>query len=353
MALYKPSLKRALEIVVSRVKASPEMEMLSPALSLGRVSAGIVRSPISFPQTRRAEMDGTAQGRGLPPVKIRTGESVAPGFEWVTMEEDGAASEDSSDSLPTHKHICDVADEYRQGDVVVTTGQLLGPAQISQGLLLGVEKWAVYQEPRVRVIVVGEAAESVAVLHWLTGSLGERFPFAVDGAVVPSVQALAGAAAEGCHLLVVASDGAPGRYRELRSLYDAPPSWFRADFWKVDVHPCKHFGFGRFGDVPTLICPDNLYKTALTAALVTPSIAAALFGGARGAGAPHPLPISVPGPFPYVVPVVRAGPCATHWAPLATDNVFSGRGAVELDGLAMWSEAGVEPIPLTFGYGAR
>jgi hypothetical protein len=351
MANYKPTLSDALEIIRLRLKGSLETEMIVPGKCGRRVLASSVRAPGPFPATRRAGMDGTTVAGWSAGNAVLTGEPVAPAVEWIVMEEDRPRESSEAREVPEDTHVKEVASEYRRGDLLACAGQTVTPAQISQALVVGIDKLKVFERPKVRVVVVGKEGESGAVLHWLTGALSERFPFQVDSMVVATVQELPSVLAGESHLLVVASDGAPGRYREMRSLCMDPPAWFRPDFWKVDVHPCRHLGFGRTGSVPTLILPDILYKTSVGTALMLPYMSTALFATADPALPAIPLSqsVPVPGPFPYVVPLSRPAPGDSRWQPLSTANMFSGRGAVELDGLAVWLSSADLPTLLSFG----
>ncbi len=350
MADYKPSLSSAIEVVKLRLKGSLQSESVSPVASAGRVLAETVRAPGPFPPTRRAAMDGTTVAGWFSSATVRTGETVDPEVEWIVMEEEAGTALVEGKEAPVESHVRELGSEYRGGDLLACAGNGVTPALVSQALVLGIEKVKVFEKPVVRVVVVGEGAESAAILNWLSGSLVARFPFAVDGSIVASVEELPSVLVGRSHLLVIASDGAPGRYRELRSLYEDPPAWFRPDFWKVDVHPCRHIGFGRTGAVPSLILPDVLYKSAVASALMLPYAAAALFSTADPVLVTVPLSrsVPVPGPFPYVLPVARPEPGDNRWLPLATGNMFSGRGAVELSGLVMWSSATDLPVLLPF-----
>jgi hypothetical protein len=352
MTVYKPSFSSALETIGLRLKGSLLSEGLAPANSGNRVLSESVRAPAAYPATRRAGMDGTTVAGWFAGSAVLTGEPVDPTVEWIVMEEEGRAVSADAREAPEVTHVKEVASEYRRGDLMACAGQAVTHGLVSQALVVGIDEWKVFERPRVRVVVVGEEGESGAVLHWLTGSLSERFPFQVDGTTVASVQELPSVLVGESHLLVVASDGAPGRYREMRAFCNDPPPWFRPDFWKVDAHPCRHMGFGRLGAVPTLILPDVFYKTMLLAALMVPYAATALFAAADPVLPPVPLSLSVPlpGPFPFVLPVARPEPGDSRWQPLATDNMFSGRGTVELDGLAVWQRAGELPQLLTFGF---
>ncbi len=352
MAKYKPLFSQALEAIGLRLKGSLDRETIRTAMGGHRVLASPVHALMDFPPSRRAGMDGTTVVGVSPGGNILTGETVDSAVEWIVMEEERLSSGERGRRAPTVTHVREVGSEYRQGDLLANVGDVVTPALISQALVLGIAQLPVFERPVVRVVVVGEGEAADAAMNWLTGSLAERFPFEVNGSKAASVEELPEAISCKTHLLLVASDGAPGRYREMRTLYTEPPSWFRPDFWKVEAYPCRHLGFGRTGQVPTLILPDILYKTTLGAALIAPYMSNALFAMAPPAMPVITLsqPVTVPGPFPYVVPVARPAPGDSRWHPLATDNMFSGRQSVQLDGLAVWKNVGEPPLLLTFGF---
>jgi hypothetical protein len=351
---YKPTWREAVDMMRRRCVPRADVRVVALAAAHGGILARPLRAPAPFPKSRLAEMDGVAVIDGVAARHVQTGEALGTDVRRVIMDELGVALGTVVDDAADTTHVSEIACEYRAGELLAGVGQRVAPGLLSQAALLGFTELPIFAALQVGVVVVGQGPLAQAILVWLVTSLEERFPCRVVGNVVARAADVPQALAGPCQALIVASDGAPGRYAELRDLHRSPPVWYRSDFWKLNVYPCKHVGFGRIGEIPVLVLPDLLYKTALSAALLVPVVVAAFFGldpVEEPLGGVGELP-PVSGPYPYVVPLSRTGAGRAHTA-IRTDCGFSGRGTVELVGLAWFEGPGAAPRLLPFGWGER
>jgi molybdopterin biosynthesis enzyme len=340
--------REALRTTPSRPPRKPGTE--GPAGPAAMTAGGLRCAPCKAQPTtpsRPRRKPGT-EGAQIRPV--RTGEAVGEEVAFVLMEEsfDPSSVEKLLREPPVEKHIVERGGEYRRGEVLASRGSLVGPALVSQARLLGIAALPTLRPLRVEVVLVGSAGTGEAALLWLTTSLEGRFSVAVSVVRLEGTEGLDGLVPGDADLVILLSDGAPGRYRALRAFHESGRAGFEPVFWKVDLHPCKHVGYGRFHGVPTFFFPDNLYKVAISAAAFLPHAVAFALGLDDPLGpalrlASQPV---LPALRPWVCPVRRQGDGS--YRPLPVDAQFSGREVVGLDGLAVFCGEGTEARLLAF-----
>ncbi|MBW2277102.1 MAG: hypothetical protein JRF63_06390, partial [Deltaproteobacteria bacterium] len=252
MSEYKPGYARALELVLERVSVpGPIGEVVLSRLE-GRIAAETIRAPAPFPQRALSMLDGiavTGQSAAETGQPVRTGEPVPqPAIDVIPHElvgTDGPTVVDRGAGL--RPSIVARGAEYRAGDPVLWTGQKIDHRQVAQLALFGIERVRVFRRPRIRVAVFDSAPFCEAVLAWTSGFV--RSYFDVD-LVVERIADLDGVRllGEEADLGLLISDGAPGRYDQLRGLDQGAMEGFESVFWKLGLSPPKHVGFGLLGD---------------------------------------------------------------------------------------------------------
>jgi molybdopterin molybdotransferase len=345
MVRYKPDFDLAVEIMRKRLQMPLQSETCSLGDAAGRVVAVDVVAGEHYPAMRLAGMDGYAVGENGDIEPVLTATPVANNVQRIMMEEHYDPVTAQVVGVPTPgMHVWEPGTEYRPGEKIVEKGQRLDAAGLSQLAFARETKVHVYREPLVKIILFGDQDRGLAVRTWLHNCLRSAWPVRVETSTISSVSELPDEIA-GADLGMLVSDGAPGRYGRLRRMNqvmpkaDAGPDDVKLDFWKAGVYPCKHMGFGRVGRFPMLVLPDLMYKSVMATAALLPYVISIWFDRPvlKVQARLTEVPV-IRGPFPYVLPV-RLAVTATGWQalPLAINHPVSGRGAVELDGLA-WFE---------------
>jgi molybdopterin molybdotransferase len=334
---YKPGFGRALELILGRFPHPGPVVELPLEEARGKVAARDVTAPGPFPAADLSMMDGFACGAGAPAGErfpVRTGEAVPDWAGGVIPREEAERPEAAGDAARWARNVVARGGEYRRGDPLLRRGEAIGHARLSQLALFGFRTAAVHRPPRIAAGLFDGRPFAAAVAAWLEGFLaayGEvdfrPAPIAGAGGLAP----LAGAA----DLVLAVSDGAPGRYDEIKGALLGGAAGFRPIFWKLSLNPCRHVGFGVIGATPVLVLPDVFFKTVVSAVAFLPWLLTAWTGGrpatipASWAAVPelrHPLPCLVPLRFE-----AGADRCPRAVAtPLASS--FSARGVVDAEG---------------------
>ncbi len=336
---YKPEFDAAMESIDAALQPVSGAEEVPLSCALGRRAEKAVVAPGVYPQTRLAGMDGKAvgaDGRFVSDRVLGTGEPVPEGTVRVVPEEELESYRAGTGDEPGRNYVAEPETEYLAGDVIVAPGAVIDAATVSQLALFGFESLEVLRRPVIRVLVYGEGPRSGAVSAWLCGFLEGLGDVEVAAGSVSSLVGIAGDA-EGADLLVLASDTEPGRYGEMRrDLYDDPVSGWSPGFWKVGLHPCKHVGFGFAGaGVPTLVFPDVLSKTVLSALVFAPiAVDGLLARRTCRMACDLTSRLELCGPFPEAVPVrveLREGAVVAR--PLPVRDSFSARRVAVANGV--------------------
>lgn len=155
----------------------------------GRVLAQEERSDVDFPPFRKSAMDGYACRRAdlsetlrvieeipagrMPSLqvtagtcsKIMTGAPVPEGADCVVMVEDTESCGEGRirfNGRSTNDNICAQGEDLRAGDVVLSAGALIGPAELAVLAAAGCARPVVRRRPRVAVISTGSELCGVA-----------------------------------------------------------------------------------------------------------------------------------------------------------------------------------------------
>ncbi len=233
---------------------------------------------------------GTAQ-------RIMTGALLPPGADAIVPVEQTDARTDrvTIDTAPTTgAHIRSIGEDLAAGDIALTSGTVLHPAQLGLAAAIGHAGLPVHRRPQVVVLSTGsELVEPGTTL--LPGQIYESNTALLCAAIED-----AGAHARGVHfvpddvakflatveketaeadLLITSGGVSAGAYEVVK---DAFTDLGTVCFGKVAMQPGGPQGWGRVGDVPVVTLPGNPVSAFVSfEVFVRPALRAAM-------GLPHP-----------------------------------------------------------------
>ena len=299
-------LDEARQRVLDAMQPLNRSESLKLAEAHGRISAETLRAQQSVPGFRASIMDGYALGQSSQPqlgerwalkglsaagqpfngsleageaVRILTGAALPDGADWVLPQElvtlcgsTITLNQDASD----RPWIRAVDEECAEGDVLLTPGQRLGPADLGRLAGCGVAELRVWQQPRIGLLISGD--ELVAPGHvrphgaiWESnGTLLETMLQSLGQTVydrrvvVDQPEALRQALndlAISCDVVVSTGGVSAGDSDWIRPLVAELGD---VHFWKLFLRPGRPFAFGGLGDgVPFFGLPGNPVAAAI------------------------------------------------------------------------------------------
>ena len=301
-------LAEARQRVLDAIRPLNRSESLKLAEARGRISAETLLARESVPGFRASIMDGYALGQSSQPqpgerwilkglsaagqpfdgsletgeaIRILTGAALPDGADWVLPQElvtvcgSGIAlNQDASD----RPWIRGVDEECAQGDILLTPGQRLGPADLGRLAGCGVAELKVWQQPRIGLLISGDELVSPGrvrpngaiwesngtLLETMLQSLGQTVH---HRRVVPDQpdalrQALVDLAIT-CDAVVSTGGVSAGDSDWIRQL---AAELGEVHFWKLFLRPGRPFAFGCLGDgVPLFGLPGNPVAAAITA----------------------------------------------------------------------------------------
>ncbi|MBI2748384.1 MAG: molybdopterin molybdotransferase MoeA [Burkholderiales bacterium] len=286
----------------------------------GRVLAQDVVSALHVPPQDNSSMDGYAvrsADLGAPGVqlpvsqripagsagaplqhgtvaRIFTGAPVPQGADAIVMQEDCTALEGSDaprvqiNALPAPgQYIRRAGEDVARGDVVLTQGQRLGPAELGLAASIGMATLSVARRPRVALFSTGDELVMPGTVapqdmppgaiynsnrFFLSALLRRMGCVVTDLGIVPdhreaTVHALRDAAQS--HDVILTSGGVS--VGEEDHIKPAVESLGSLDMWQIAMKPGKPFAHGRVGAAHFLGLPGNPVSSFVTfAVLVRP-----------------------------------------------------------------------------------
>lgn len=283
-------------------------ETVSLSSALGRVLAETPPARISHPAHTVSAMDGYAvraadvpnvpgtltvigeSAAGHPfdgevgegqAVRIFTGAQVPPGADTVVLQEDCDRDGEniSIREIEAGRHIRPRAQDFAEGDVVLTAPLRLTPRHI--GLLAAMDlPWLdVYRRPRVAILSTGDeivlpgeprgpaqivSANGPALAAFVAARGGDPVHLGVVKDDREALTAMAEAARD-CDLLVTSGGVSVGDHDLVRrALGDAG---LNVAFHKIAMRPGKPLMFGHLGEAPVLGLPGNPVSALICAML--------------------------------------------------------------------------------------
>ena len=258
------------------------------ALRCADVSAPGIQMPVS---QRIAAGSGALPLQGGTVARIFTGAPVPVGADAVVMQEDcqAVALVEGAAELPqvqinawplTGQNIRRAGEDVARGDVVLSRGQRLGPAELGLAASIGMASLSVARRPRVALFSTGDELVMPGTVapqdmppgaiynsnRFFLRSLLRRMGCVVsDLGIVPdqreaTVQALREAALS--HDVILTSGGVS--VGEEDHIKPAVQSLGTLDLWQIAIKPGKPFAHGRIGDAHFLGLPGNPVSSFVT-----------------------------------------------------------------------------------------
>jgi molybdopterin molybdotransferase len=283
--------------------------------SAGRVLARDVTSPLALPPWDNASMDGyavraedvrgarsdapialpvtatiAAGGRAttnLAPgtaMRIMTGAPVPDGADSVIRVEDTNRGEERVliiDARDAGRNVRPRGEDLRAGQVALSAGTLIGPAQLGVLASVGAREVIVHTRPRVGILSTGDEIVDVdgfdevmagrrivsSNSYTLRAGVAECGAEVVDlgicgddrTALKSRVQVARDA---GCDLILTSGGVSVGTYDFTREVFRELGAQMR--FWRVRIRPGGPLGFGILGGMPWLGLPGNPVSAMVT-----------------------------------------------------------------------------------------
>jgi molybdopterin molybdotransferase len=211
-------------------------------------------------------------------VRILTGAAVPAGADSVIAQELTEVSGDMVWALaetPASANIRPAGDDVALGDLVVSKGSELGPAEIALLAALGIHPVPVTRRPRVAILSTGDELAALGETP-APGQIRESNAFYLAAAVEKAggLPVLLGVArdradeirgrlqaAGSCDLILSSGGVSVGDYDLVKQILSEEGT---IHFWRVRMRPGKPLAFGLLGDTPLLGLPGNPVSAAVT-----------------------------------------------------------------------------------------
>ena len=311
------SLDDALQRLLASASPLLSTEQVPVGEADGRVLAQDVVSALHVPPQDNSAMDGyalrcsdvvqlgarlpvsqriAAGTNGLPlqagtVARIFTGAPVPPGADAVVMQEDCTALPpgEATPNIPSvlvntqptpDLNIRRAGEDVARGDVVLSRGQRLGPAELGLAASIGLAELAVARRPRVALFSTGDELVMPGTVapqdmppgaiynsnrYFLSALLRRMGCVVTDMGIVPdqrdaTVQALRNAAQT--HDVILTSGGVS--VGEEDHIKPAVQALGTLDLWQIAIKPGKPFAYGRIASAHFLGLPGNPVSSFVT-----------------------------------------------------------------------------------------
>jgi len=292
------SVEEARESILSQISILPKEKVVIDK-TLGRYLAENIVSDRNIPLWDNSAMDGYALHHediispktrlkiiydlpaGSSPkgpvkngeaVRIMTGAPMPPGSDAVVKREDTIETPDEVIVLkPPQKdeNVRYRGEDIKEGDVILSKGDYIGPAQV--GILASLQRLSVYcyQRPVVAILATGDE------LIDIDGRLSPGAIVASNSYTLTSLVKICGAiplylgiskdnkkelqkfllAAKRADLILTSGGVSVGDYDIVKEVMSSKKN--HVEFWQVEMKPGKPLVFGNIGDTPAIGLPGN------------------------------------------------------------------------------------------------
>ncbi|HXP96679.1 MAG TPA: gephyrin-like molybdotransferase Glp, partial [Telmatospirillum sp.] len=218
----------------------------------------------------------TRSGEAL---RIFTGAPIPEGADTVILQEN-ARLEEGSVWLPVVEKGANVrpaAEDFRQGDVILTAGKRLLPQDVGHASSAGYSVLPVRRRPRVALFATGDEVREPGgpvepgtivnsnsyVLHALLRRLGcePLYLGIIKDREDLLRDALAKAADDGVDAILTTGGVSVGEEDHVKAAVEALGS---LHFWRIAIRPGRPLAFGRIGAVPFIGLPGNPVAAMVT-----------------------------------------------------------------------------------------
>jgi len=282
-----------------------ETERVALDRANGRVLAEDIAAPLTQPPFNASAMDGyaaRAEDLGTLPatlkligqsaagaafkgsvergeaVRIYTGAPVPDGADTIVIQEH---AEEASGAVTVKEaggpHIRPRGQDFKQGDVLLTAGKVLGPRDLMLAAAMNQAELPVRRRPKVAILATGDevvppgsklgadqivSSVPAGIAALIEAHGGEAIPLGIAKDELKSVATLArtGKAAD----ILLTIGGASVGERDLVATA-LKSEGLELDFWKIAMRPGKPMLYGRLGSQRVLGVPGNPVSALLCA----------------------------------------------------------------------------------------
>jgi molybdopterin molybdotransferase len=277
--------------VVSALHVPPQDNSAMDGYAL-RCGDVVLQTGIALPVSQRIAAGSNGQALQAGTVaRIFTGAPIPPGADAVVMQEDCTALP-ASDAAPENtciqvntqptqgQNIRRAGEDVACGDVVLSRGQRLGPAELGLAASIGMAELAVARRPRVALFSTGDELVMPGTVapqdmppgaiynsnrYFLSALLRRMGCIVTDMGIVPdkreaTVQALRDASQS--HDVILTSGGVS--VGEEDHIKPAVQTLGTLELWQIAIKPGKPFAYGRIGEAHFLGLPGNPVSSFVT-----------------------------------------------------------------------------------------
>jgi molybdopterin molybdotransferase len=313
------TIEDAARLMAERITPSAAIESVGVGSADGRILATAVVAPIPLPPFRNSAVDGYAvrhaslapHGETVLPivgrvaagqagamgadgaVRIFTGAPMPDGCDTVFMQEDVVVSGDSvrlPAGLKRGANMRPAGEDIGQGDVALSAGVRLGPAELAIASALGVAMLPVRMRLRVGVFSTGDEVQEPgealrpAAIHdsnrvLLMTLVRRAGAEAVDLGIIrdkrEELAARLKAAASDCDLILTSGGVSTGEEDHVKPAVEQVGSLV---FWRIAIKPGRPVAMGVIDGCPFVGLPGNPVAVFVTYAFVVRPMLARLAG---------------------------------------------------------------------------
>lgn len=310
-----------------------ETERVTLDRASGRVLAEDIAAPLTQPPFDASAMDGyavraedlatlpaklkligqSAAGAGFKgsvgrgeTVRIFTGAPVPHGADTIVIQEhtDEAAGLVTVKGLGDGTHIRPRGQDFKQGEVLLAAGTMLGPRELMLAAAMNQAELPVRRRPRVAILATGDevvppgselapdqivSSVPVGIAALVEANGGEAMSLGIAKDEVESVVTLA-RAGKAADILLTIGGASVGERDLVASALKS--EGLELDFWKIAMRPGKPMLFGLLGRQRVLGVPGNPVSALICAHIFLLPMMKRMLGVTKDA---HPAPEAVLG----------------------------------------------------------
>lgn len=226
-------------------------------------------------------------------VRIFTGAPLPPGADAIAIQENAEIVEGGvrfDDGLEPGRYVRAAGLDFKQGDLLVTAGQMVSPRNLAV-IAGGNHPFVrVHRRPRVAVLATGDeirapgeplgpaqivSSNNLAMCAFIRAQGGEPVDFGTVGDTLQAVEATA-ARLQGFDIVVTTGGASVGKHDLVAQGFGN--QGLDLSFWKIAMRPGKPLIFGRFGTGLFLGLPGNPVSALVLALLILRPMLRAFLG---------------------------------------------------------------------------
>jgi molybdopterin molybdotransferase len=269
-----------------------------PPLDVSAMDGYAVRAA-DLPGTLRVTQEIAAGQHDTAPLaaqeaaRIFTGAPLPPGADAIAIQENAEIVEGGvrfDDGLKPGRYVRAAGLDFKQGDLLVTAGQMVSPRNLAV-IAGGNHPFVrVHRRPRVAVLATGDeirapgeplgpaqivSSNNLALCAFIRAQGGEPVDFGTVGDTLQAVEATA-ARLQGFDIVVTTGGASVGKHDLVAHGFGN--QGLDLSFWKIAMRPGKPLIFGRFGTGLFLGLPGNPVSALVLALLILRPMLRAFLG---------------------------------------------------------------------------